>query len=125
MLVVIHFQIDVEGKLVWHLLGCPVVESSETVNASLASGSTALASGSNALASGSNFRFHSAEALVPLVHAVEAQYGIHAAGRRARLALTVGDGAICGPGSINFVRWESKIDGCAHNMLREGFCAIS
>ena len=112
LLVTIHLQTDVEGKIVAHLLGCPVVEGA------------AMANGSNTLASGSNFRFHSADALVPLVHTVEARYGISTEGRRARLALTLGDGAICGPGSINFVRWESELEGDAYNGLREGPCAF-
>ena len=48
----------------------------------------------------SKCRFHSAEQLVRMVHAVEKSLLLKPPDRRHRLAMTMADGAIQGPGSV-------------------------
>ena len=56
------------------------------------------------------FRFHSAERLVRMVHAVENSLLLKTPDRRHRLAMTMADGAIQGPGSVGFEEEEAKVD---------------
>ena len=119
LLVVIHVQADIDGKLVWHLLGCPAVEGESDTSAS-GDCQQPVSGGVKRVP----FRFHSAPHLVELAHACEAKFGIGKAARRARLALTLGDGVICEEGSCKFVEHESKVDGSRFDHLREGVCAL-
>ena len=77
-----------------------------------------------AVGGNSTFRFHSAARLTQVVHTCEASFGITKATRRSRLALTLGDGAICGKGSIGFVQHEAEVEGDVFSILREGVCAF-
>ena len=56
------------------------------------------------------FRFHSAEKSVRMVHAVENSMLLKPLDRRYRLAMTMADGAIQGPGSVGFEEEEAKVD---------------
>eukprot|EP00974_Lingulodinium_polyedra_P093319 9039286-Lingulodinium_polyedra.AAC.1 len=56
-MVVIHIYTDERGRLMWCMLDSPDVGAHSQV-----------------LASGNSFRFHSAERLVPLVHATENEF---------------------------------------------------
>ena len=109
-----HVLTDPEGKLARHVLGCPAVDG----DSSAVGDTTPVADGK------SSFRFHSAARLTQLVHTCEASFGITKATRRIRLALTLGDGAICGKGSIGFVKHEAEVDGDVFSVLREGVCAF-
>ena len=60
--------------------------------------------------------------MVAVVHALERQYHIQSDDRAARLALTVGDQAIQGPGSIKFTQEECKKDGLVFEPLAEAIC---
>ena len=116
LLVILHVLTDPTGKLVWHVLGCPAVDG--RVGGDSSADITPAGGGK------SSFRFHSAAHLTQLVHTCEASFGITKASCQLRLALTLGDGAICGPGSIGFVKHEAALDGDRFNVLREGVCAF-
>jgi len=60
--------------------------------------------------------------MVGVVHAVEKRYHIGPDDRAARLALTVADQAIQGPGSIHFTQEECRQDGLAFDPISEAIC---
>ena len=99
-----------EGKLVFSIVACPTL------------GGQPAAGGSNRgsqLASGS-MRSHSAPQLVDLVHKCEARMYVHRDDRVLRLAMTMADGAIQGPGSTQFEEQEAEVD--RRNVRHVGVC---
>ena len=99
-----------EGKLVFSIVACPTL------------GGQPAAGGSNQgsqLASGS-MRSHSAPQLVDLVHKCEARMYVHRDDRVLRLAMTMADGAIQGPGSTRFEEQEAEVD--RRNVRHVGVC---
>ena len=94
--VVIHLLTSTSGQLYWQIVGLPNVafrpESTSRTGSVLP-----------------KFSSHGAERLVALVHHTEAQFNFGDADRRLRLALTVADGAIEGPSSINFAQHEANV----------------
>ena len=118
---IIAVHTSYEGKLICSVVGCPTLGSLPVGSSKLASGSrnNQLASGSrnNQLASGSSrnrpkdlFRTHGAPKLIELVHRSEECMHIHRDDRVMRLAMTMADGAIQGPGSVQFEEEEAKVD---------------
>ena len=120
---IIAVHTSYEGKLICSVVGCPTLGSlpAGSGNSKRASGSrnSQLASGSrnNQLASGSSrnrpkdiFRTHAAPKLIELVHRSEESMHIHRDDRVLRLAMTMADGAIQGPGSVQFEEEEAKLD---------------
>ena len=95
LLVTVAVHVDPTGRLTWSLLGCPALGSVP------ASGGT----------SSDLFRFHGGPKLVELVHICESRFRLGRKDRRLRLAMTMADGAIQGPGSVDFEGCEAKIDG--------------
>ena len=123
LLPIIVVHTNHEGKLVCSVVGCPTIGSEPAV----ARGCSQLASGSNLgsqLASGSNLggsmRTHSAPKLVDLVHRCEARMHVHRDDRVLRLAMTMADGAIQGPGSTHFEEHEAVVD--RRNERHVGVC---
>ena len=57
------------------------------------------------------FRFHGGPELMELVHICEDRFRLGRKDRRLRLTMTMADGAIQGPGSVDFEGCEAKIDG--------------
>ena len=118
LLPIIFVRTSHEGKLVCSVVGCPTIGSEPAV----ARGCSQLASGSNLgsqLASGS-MRTHSAPNLVDLVHRCEARMHVHRDDRVLRLAMTMADGAIQGPGSTYFEEHEAVVD--RRNERHVGVC---
>ena len=66
--------------------------------------------------------FHKAPQLVRAVHAVEQSLGIARSDRAWRIACTVADQAIQGPGSVQFSARESHVDGLPEDALAVGVC---
>ena len=95
-----------EGKLTYSLLGCP------SVGGKLASGSSTDRK--------EVFRTHGASKLVELVHSCERRMCVHRMDRVLRLAMTMADGAIQGPGSIQLEAHEAAVD--RRERLHEGVC---
>ena len=95
-----------EGKLMYSLLGCP------SLGGKLASGSSTDRK--------EVFRTHGASKLVELVHSCESRMRIHRLDRVLRLAMTMADGAIQGPGSIQLEAHEAAVD--RRERLHEGVC---
>ena len=123
LLPIIFVHTSHEGKLVCSVVGCPTIGSEPAV----ARGCSQLASGSNLgsqLASGSNLggsmRTHSAPKLVDLVHGCEARMHVRRDDRVLRLAMTMADGAIQGPGSTYFEEHEASVD--RRNKRHVGVC---
>ena len=92
MLPVIHIHTAPEGGLTWSLLGCPCLEHipSAVGEKNAASGSTRW------------FGLHTGEHLIQKVHLVAEAFHLRRADRAYRLAATVADQAIQGPGSTRF-----------------------
>ena len=119
LLPIIEIQIGPDGKMRYTLVGCPALGNIHTqVAAAGGEGpnkKSASASGDNLLPAiggivSSMFRFHSAEKLVRMVHAVENSLLLKPPDRRHRLAMTMAGGAIQGPGSVGFEEEEAKVD---------------
>ena len=68
------------------------------------------------------FGLHSGERLVHKVHLVEESFHLRRADRAYRLAVTVADQAIQGPGSTRFTEKECEIDRLPYSPLKEGVC---
>ena len=68
------------------------------------------------------FGLHSAEQLINTVHRVEASFHLSRADRAFRLAVTVADQAIQGPGSVRFTQKECTMDKLPVKPLAEGVC---
>lgn len=105
-----------EGKLICSVVGCPTLGSLPAVSSrkisQLASGSrnSQLASGSRSNKSKGIFRAHTAPKLIELVHRCEECMHIHRDDRKLRLAMTMADNAIQGPGSTRFEEEEAEVD---------------
>ena len=141
LLPIIEIHIGPDGKMRYTLVGCPALGDIHTQVATAGgegpNKKSASASGDNLLPAiggivPSMFRFHSAEKLVRMVHAVENSLLLKPPDRRHRLAMTMADGAIQGPGSVGFEREEAKVDkrhglpvgGCQfHRLDRAGYHA--
>ena len=128
LLPIIEIHINPDGKMRYTLVGCPALGNLHTFGAersTSASGDTYVpAAGGVGPNKGSGehclpaiggiapimFRFHSAEKLVRMVHAVENSVLLKPLDHRYRLAMTMADGAIQGPGSVGFEEEEAKVD---------------
>ena len=108
-----------EGKLVCSIVACPTLGSQPAAGSSR---SSQLASGSNqgSLMDSGSMRTHSAPQLVDLVHRCEARMHVHRDDRVLRLAMTMADGAIQGPGSTRFEEQEAEVD--RRNVRHVGVC---
>ena len=118
LLPIIEIHIGPDGKMRYTLVGCPALGNINTqVAAAGGEGpnkKSASASGGNLLPAiggtvPSMSRFHSAEQLVRMAQAVENSLWLKPPGRRHRLAMTMADGAIQGPGSVGFEGEEAKV----------------
>ena len=108
-----------EEKLVFSIVACPTLGGQPAAGSSP---NSQLACGSNQgsqLASGS-MRTHSAPHLVDLVHRCEARMHVHRDDRVLRLAMTMADRAIQGPGSTQFEEQEAEVD--RRNVRHVGVC---
>ena len=101
------------GKLAWALLGSPCLECVD-LEATAAVGA---ASSERTL-----FGFHKAPQLVRTVHRLERSFFIHRDDRAWRLAVTVADQAIQGPGSVGFTAREHEVDAVRADPLAHGIC---
>ena len=119
LLPVIHIYTDSQGKLRWSLLGCPCLEYTGKPLAPEDHARSASASGSQ------HFGFHKAPQLVKAVHAVGQSLGIARSDRAWRIACTVADQAIQGPGSTQFSAHECQVDGLPEDSLAVCVCASS
>ena len=108
-----------EGKLVCSIVACPTLGGQPATGGSR---SSRLASGSNknSLIDSGSLRTHSAPQLVDLVHRCEARMHVHRDDRVLRLAMTMADGAIQGPGSTRFEEQEAEVD--RRNVRHVGVC---
>ena len=111
LLPIIHIYTNSQGMISWLLLGCPCMEASKLAD------TKQVANGTEQI-----FGFHKANRMVGVVHALETRYHIGRDDRAARLALTVADQAIQGPGSIHFTQEECRQDGLAFDPLSEAIC---
>ncbi len=112
LLVVVHVRTNVQGHLVWDLLGAPRCEYRLEARLPLAS----------------TFRFHGGPQLVESVVRVEKQYHLGSSSRSWRIALTMADQAIQGPGSVRFSEEEQRLEDNPADPLRDplrvGVCAF-
>ena len=106
LLVIVYVHVDPTGRLTWSLIACPALGSVP------ATGGT----------SSDFFRFHTGPKLVELVHVHEERMRIGKKDRALRLVMTMADGAIQGPGSVDFEKHEAKIDD--RDPLHTGVCGF-
>ena len=111
LLPIIHIYTNSQGMISWALLGCPCLEASQLAD------TKQVANGTEEM-----FGFHKANRMIGAVHALETRYHIDRDDRAARLALTVADQAIQGPGSIHFSEEECRLDGVAFDPLCQAIC---
>ncbi|NBR24882.1 MAG: hypothetical protein EBU08_14140 [Micrococcales bacterium] len=74
------------------------------------------------LACATFFGFHKATQIVQSVHHVEHSHHIYKRDRQFRMAVTVADQAIQGPGSVQFSREECRVDQTAEDPIAIGIC---
>ena len=112
-----------EGKLSWVLLDCPCLEHiGEAARSTAAVGTAATGTAAVGAQTTRWFGLHSAEQLINTVHRVEASYHLSRADRAFRLAATVSDQAIQGPGSVRFTQKDCTMENLPDKPLAEGVC---
>ncbi len=115
LLPIVEVHTNAEGRLIWSLAGCPALGYQKSAPG------VELAPGSDTKTWS---RSHSGEKLVSLVRTTEQQMHIGIGERTMRLAMTMADGAIQGPGSADFEKHEATCDGRPCDILRVGMCAF-
>lgn len=106
---------NTNGELAWALIGIPCLEYRAE--------KTAIGVPNPACAT--FFGFHKATQIVQSVHHVEHSHHIYKRDRQFRMAVTVADQAIQGPGSVQFSREECRVDQTAEDPIAIGICRFA